>query len=287
MDSEYGVSGDTVVLLLLLLVISLSISSASVLVLLSGLSASSAAFWRLFIATVFLLLSRRGFVRPRNPRALAVSALSGVFLGLHFALWMESLFLVPVFESTLLVDTYPLLLLVMERLALGGQVRAREVVGLLSGAVFLYLFLGGPGLKLSEGDVYAMTSSLFVASYFLLGRVARSRFGLGTVEYVIPTYASASLTALLYSLVKGSFQVIDTPHKILFALLLALVPMIGGHTLMNYLLGFFKSNIVTSIVFTEPIGASILAYLVLGQVLEPYKVLLGLGVIASVVLVWV
>jgi drug/metabolite transporter (DMT)-like permease len=41
--------------------------------------------------------------------------------------------------------------------------------------------------------------------------------------------------------------------------------MVGGHTVMNYLLRFYKSSTVTSIALAEPVVASILAAAILRE----------------------
>ncbi|MEM4848896.1 MAG: EamA family transporter, partial [Ignisphaera sp.] len=62
------------------------------------------------------------------------------------------------------------------------------------------------------------------------------------------------------------------PKSWLWFLLLAIVPMLGGHTIMNYLLKFYRSSSVTSIALAEPVIASILAVLVFGEVVEVFHI---------------
>jgi len=42
---------------------------------------------------------------------------------------------------------------------------------------------------------------------------------------------------------------------------------LGGHSILNYLLRYTKASIITATVLGEPIGASILAVLILNEVL--------------------
>jgi len=273
-------------LIAIVLVITLSISSASILVILSRLNPGSASLWRLALSTIILFAFDRKSLRELTRKTLLLSMVAGVALGLHFTLWMESLFLIPVFESTLLVDTYPLLLTLYEKAFLKARVRPKEIIGLTAASLLLYFFLGGVNQGFSIGHVYALTSSFFVSIYFLIGRVLRHNFNLPTKTYVIPTYATAAITSLIYCLFKSSIEIPATPGSLLFVILLAIVPMIGGHTLMNYLLKFYKSNTVSSLSLVEPIGASILAYLILGQAEPPLKLVVGIGVVASVLYTW-
>jgi len=52
---------------------------------------------------------------------------------------------------------------------------------------------------------------------------------------------------------------------ILFATI-ALVPMIFGHTLYNWVLKWISAPVVSISLLGEPVGASILAFIVLGEV---------------------
>ncbi|WP_440059289.1 DMT family transporter [Thermogladius sp. 4427co] len=269
-----------------ILIISLSISVASILVLLSGLNAGSSAFWRLSLSSLILYLVSRKRIGFRDRKILLASLLSGLFLGFHFILWMESLFLIPVFESTLLVDTYPLILVFLERLIFKTRIEPKSLVAISAALLLLYIFLGDGSIKLSTGDAYAIISSFMVALYFLLGRYIRYNLKSDVFNYVIPTYASASITSLIYTLSKGGLQTPVNLFSLMVVVSMAVVPMIGGHTLMNYLIGKYRSHKVASIVLSEPIGAGVLAYLVFGQSISIIKILTGLGVLACILIVW-
>lgn len=51
--------------------------------------------------------------------------------------------------------------------------------------------------------------------------------------------------------------------------------MLGGHTLMNYLLKYVKTSTVTAVALGEPIGAGILAYMIFGETVDLYKLTLA------------
>jgi drug/metabolite transporter (DMT)-like permease len=55
---------------------------------------------------------------------------------------------------------------------------------------------------------------------------------------------------------------------------LAIIPMILGHTLLNYALGYVSAPVVATTVLGEPIGSALLAWLILGEV---PPILVGLG----------
>jgi len=251
----------------------LSISMASVLVVLSGTSPEVCAFWRLLISfTVILCYSVVFDIGALSFKALSLrqavkSMFSGVSLALHFLLWMRSLFLIPVALSTTLVVTYPLINVPIERYVTQRKPSIRELLGLALAfagvvvAVRPYSSTTG-GL---EGVFLAVGGAVLAAIYFSLGRDLRMS-GVKLTTYTILSYGFASLTLLTYGLLNSVSLVPERTSSWVYLILLALIPMLGGHTVMNYLLKHLKSYVVTSIALGEPLGASLLAALFLGQV---------------------
>ncbi|MEM1643476.1 MAG: DMT family transporter [Desulfurococcaceae archaeon] len=275
----------------LLLIAALSISSASILVLLSKADALGCVFWRLSITSLLLtsyasIQCRELFKRIAcNRQLLKVSALSGFALFTHFALWIESLFYIPVSYSTTIVVTYPMQLILLDA-TLGEAPNKKQVVGIVCGFSFLLLLLTQgvfESLNL-RGVLCSLLASTAASAYFGIGRIVRRR-GLSVLEYAIPTYGFASLIALLYALIIGRNLLNYTLHSYAFFTLMSLAPMIGGHTVINYLLKYLKSSTATSIALIEPIGASILAYLLLGQEVSIVSAILMIMVVASTCLV--
>ncbi|MCS7111000.1 MAG: DMT family transporter [Ignisphaera sp.] len=252
----------------------ISIGSASILVRLSGASAVACAFWRLLLSIPPLLLlsiaNRAKLVyHPSYLRCCSkYFILSGVALALHFILWMDSLFRIPIGISTTIVVAYPIHLLVLEAFTLREIPRGREAAGILIAFAGIGMFFSNAYTNSSltvVGVLESFIASILAAVYFYTGRLARK--SLDVYSYAIPTYALGALTVAIYNHI---FIRDDLLHQLssswAWLVLLALVPMIGGHTVMNYLLRYFKSSIVTSIALAEPIIATLLAIPLLAEV---------------------
>ncbi len=278
-------------ILILSAVILLSISFASIFVLLANAPASVCAFWRLFISSIILLLSLVATKRAkvlealRNPRIVLLIMLSGFALAMHFLLWMESLFHVSVAISVTVVASYPLFNLLIDLIFFRERVSLRQVLGLVVGFIGLILFLNP---QISEvrsvyGVLLALGGAVAASIYFAIGRFIRRIQGL--MEYVIPVYSFAAIVLLVYNIAMGVELVRYSLRSYVFFLLLAVVPMLGGHTLMNYLLRYMKSSSVTAIALGEPVGASILAYLILGQSVSLKQAILMIVVLFSILVV--
>lgn len=251
----------------------LSISSASILVLLSGAVAPACAFWRLLIASIillpFYLLRREGAIFRGGDHAVnyLFIIIAGISLGMHFTLWMDSLFRLPVIVSTTIVVTYPIYAYIFEILIFKIKFRYTDILGMLIAFAGILLYFHEAlniGIVDLLGVIESFVASILAAVYFFIGRFIRLRAGLFT--YVVPTYIVGAATVVPYSIITNS-NITNYPviTWIYFALL-ALIPMIGGHTIMNYLLKFYSSYVVSSIAFLEPVGASLLALLILNQV---------------------
>ena len=262
-----------------------SISSASILVLLSRAPSYACAFWRLFFSTMFLTvyaLLSNSRLPSVDYRIFPLTLVSGIALGVHFLLWMESLFHIPVSISTTIVVSYPLFNLFIDKLVYGERITYIQILGFITGFSGILLFLH-PSISRKYdplGIWLALGGALAAAIYFSIGRYIMQKYGLLT--YTLPTYGFAAITTLVYSIMIGGNIIGYDIEAYTYFILLALIPMIGGHTTMNYLLKYFKTSVVTSIALGEPVGASILAYLILGQEIGLAEAVLIAIVLSSV-----
>jgi len=265
--------------ILLLTVIWVAISSASILVVLSRAPGEVCAFWRLFLSSLILLTP---WLRGRR-RLRWYHVVSGVGLSLHFILWMKSLFLVPVYTSTLLVVLYPLYTLVVDVVAYGYRPTLLQVLGFTGGVLSLLLFLGLNSIILNQGAILSLLAGLAVTLYFEIGKYARGGRGESLAEYAFPTYMTATLVTLLYNLVARTSLLPGSPVAYVYFVLMAFIPMMLGHTLMNYLLRYYPTHIVTSVSLGEPFGAGLLAYIILGQEIPLHNIITGIATVLSMV----
>ncbi len=254
-----------------------NISTASILVRLAGVHGFVAASWRLIIATIITLaalLLLEGVPRRPSTRDLFLMTASGVFLALHFGLWMMSLFHLYVAPSVTIVDSYPALLAIVGRLVFKEEYGPGQLLGAglaMAGVAGLSLHSSGGGLAPPGGDpvtgvVLAFAGMLCVAGYFIIGKSLRSRYS--TLEYTLVVYGVASVVASTVAYLLGYSLAVGDPETAMYLVLLALLPMLGGHTLINYVLPRLSLLAATVPVLGEPVGAGILAWLVLGETVD-------------------
>lgn len=242
----------------------LSVSGASVLFQFASAEPLTVAFYRLGLSVLFLLPPLL-WTRPRLPatRDVLLSMLSGVFLAAHFASWFFSLKLTSIASSTVLVSTHPLLILAYGYLFRKERTTGRAMTGVAL-AVLGAAVVGWGDSKLESsavfGDLLAFFGAVTVSAYFLIGSTVRQR--VSAIMYSVLTYLSASVVLVLTALVWGSplygFPSANWP---VFAAL-AVFPTLFGHTLFNWALKYVPTSVISVNVLGEPIGATILAWLI-------------------------
>jgi drug/metabolite transporter (DMT)-like permease len=134
------------------------------------------------------------------------------------------------------------------------------------GVVLIAVAQSGRGAGSLLGAVLAFLGAIGAGVYILAGRRLRQRMDL--VPYATTVYAFAVLFLLLFSLLTSTSIVVSSNLAPILGILLlmAFVSQIGGHTMYNYALKHVSATVVSTSLLGEPIGASILAFLFLGEV---------------------
>jgi drug/metabolite transporter (DMT)-like permease len=250
----------------------LAVSTAATLIRLAQteMHSLSIAAWRLTLATVILapvaLTMRRSELRTLTRREWGYILGAGLLLALHFATWITSLAYTSVAASLVLVTTHPIFvglashMLLRERLS-RGMVAA--IVIAIAGSVIIGFGDLGEGSHQLWGDVLALLGGVTAAGYFLIGRRLRARLSL--LAYVFPVYCTAAVVVTLVVLLSGLPVLPQQQGTWLWLLLMALGPQILGHSSLNWALRYLSATYVTIAVLGEPIGATLLAWWLLGE----------------------
>jgi drug/metabolite transporter (DMT)-like permease len=230
------------------------------------------AVWRTTFAAVLLApiaLPRIGpEVRRFSRRDWGLILGSGFFLGIHFIAWIESLYHTSVASASVLVTTSPLFIAVLGYIVLKERLARRTVVAIVvavAGAVLIGLGDAGaetfPNATL--GNSLALTASLLMAVYLLIGRAVRQHTSF--LAYLFPLYATAAATILIVALVQGT--PLAQPWPILaLCLAMAVLPQLIGHGSFNYAVKYFPAALLGLLTLSEPVVAAVLAFVLFGEV---------------------
>jgi drug/metabolite transporter (DMT)-like permease len=253
----------------------LAMSWAAPLIRLASAPPLAIAAWRLTFATMMLApalaaSSAKHEWAALGPRHKRIAALAGIALALHFASWITSLRLTSVAASAVLVSLSPVFAWAFSRFFLGERPARRQAVGIvlaISGAAVIAVGdarHAGHGALL--GDFLALAGAAFGGAYFVIGR--RLRADLGLVAYITPVYGVAAVVLLAWAALRSeAFVAYSAGDWAIFAALAA-GPMIVGHGGLNYALRYLPAYTVNVAALGEPIGATLIAWL-LPAIAEP------------------
>jgi drug/metabolite transporter (DMT)-like permease len=271
---------------LALFVGAISVSTSAILVKWANAPASVIAFYRLFFAVLFMTPFFMKYVselKMISKRDWIFSIISGVLLAFHFILWFESLNYTSVTSSVVLVTLQPLFAFI------GGYVFFKER---LTAGAFLSALLAIVGSiiiswgdfrisgKALFGDILALLACAMVTGYWLFGQELRKRLSLMTYTYIV--YGISSITLFLYVLAFQfplfSYRKIDW----ICFILLAIVPTLLGHSLMNWSVKWVSAATISMSILFEPVGATILAYFLLGEIIQPSQLMGGIFILTGI-----
>jgi drug/metabolite transporter (DMT)-like permease len=270
-----------------------AVSTSAVLVRWSDAPAVVLAFYRVLLTTAlvtpFLFTQYAGGgLGTLERRDLLVAAATGAALAVHFAAYFESLAWTSVAASVTLVQSQPVFVALGAALVLGERVGSRKVAGIalaVGGMVAMSAgeFLGGAaigGARPLYGNALAVLGALMAAAYVLVGRSLRQRVAL--VPYVLVVYAACTATLLVVALVQGLPLTGYGAREWLLFLGLAVGPGLFGHTVVNWALEHVESSVVSVSLLGEPVGATLLAAVLLPEVPGLATVFGGAVVLAGI-----
>ncbi len=266
----------------------LAVSAAALFVRLADAPALSTAAYRLVFASgpALALLPLRGRRELSELRRgeWGWLALTGICLALHFATWIASLEMTTVSSSVALVTTSPLFVAAFVWLR-GEEVSAGTLLAMLvclAGGLIIGAADLGAGGRALQGDLLALAGAAFAGAYFALGRRLRARSSVTTYIGVVYPLAALGLLALA---VGGRQRLggFDGETWLMFALM-ALVPQLLGHSSLNWALGYLSAPFVAIAVLGEPVIATVLAAIFLGELPGPLRIAGGIVVLAGVYL---
>lgn len=243
--------------------------------------------WRLVLSSVVVLplglivCGRRLLTVVRDHGGMLF--LSSLFLGLHFTVWIASLFYTSVASSVVIVCTNPIWVGVASFLFLGEKPDRQIILGIIL-TVTGGVIIGWGDFSVSPralfGDLLALLGAFMASGYLLAGRKIRSE--LSILEYITPVYSMAALITFTIAIFIGlNLTGYSVTVFILFAAL-AVVPQLIGHTAFNWALGYISASLVAVVILGEPIGSTVLAWAILDEGLTAAKVIGGMLILGGI-----
>lgn len=265
----------------------LAVSTAGTLVrLLPGEHPLVIAFWRVLLVAILLSPGARRV----SLRDAALTAAGGLFLALHFWTWFASLQATTVMRSTLLVCLTPVWAGFFEWGVLKSPPSRKFWLGIgvaLAGVVAMVSTGGDSGRASITGDVLAVAGGMLGAAYFTIGRVVRA--GVSIATYGPLSCGATALWLAVLAAASGADLggIADAEWGPILAL--ALGPQLLGHVGFNYAVGRLPAATVAGVILLEPVGATAVAAVVLGErpgLIELFGGLVTLAGVGIAVVPW-
>lgn len=265
---------------MLLFISILSISISSILIKSSETPTSVAGMYRLFI-TVILMLPFVPWKSLRNlkmnKKDWSVVLLAGLFLGLHFLFWMESLVHTSVASSMVILSLQPLFVMVgsyfifKER---ANMVTILCMVTALAGSVIIAWGDIGVSREALIGDGLSLLGTIAVSAYMLAGQKVSHKINANVYSVIVFFLAGSVL--LIYSLFNHISLTGYNTSDWMYFLLLAIIPTIFGQLLINLLLKSLGATTLSVGIIGEPVLAIILAFVFLGETISLFQFIGGM-----------
>lgn len=251
----------------------ISVSLAAIFIRMAEAPPLIIASYRLSIAAaVTVAIAIGGNLRPKGPSSKQIPdsshlnkadflllAVSSGCLALHFAFWITSLGYTSVASSVMLVTTSPFIVAITSRFIFSEPLYIRVMLGVGLG------LLGGVVLTIGDareegrlfGNLLAFLGAVAVVGYLLAGRKLRRH--IPTLTYAAWVYSGAAIILVAIAMISGQPFTGFSRDTYVALLLLALVPQVIGHSLLNWSLAYVTATLVAITVMAEPVIATLLA----------------------------
>jgi drug/metabolite transporter (DMT)-like permease len=265
----------------------IAISFAAIFVKWSDAPSSILSMYRMVFATVFIIpiaWKKRATFKQISKKGWFFLVFSGLFLAMHFALWFESLKLTTVASSTVILALQPVVALI------GGFILYKErtsksALVTMGIAIIGVMMIGwgdiGLGKEAIIGDILSFLCVIAVVCYLLIGQNVVRKLSHWIYSFCVFMFAAIFLA--MYNLVLQIDFVGYEKQEWGIFLLLAIFPTIA-HVIFNWLLNYVNSTTISMSVLGEPVGATLLAVLLLGERLVGWQIIGGIFVLTGVFL---
>jgi len=264
-----------------------SVSFAAIFIRLAEAPPLVIAAYRLTIASLILIpiASTKSVESLKNlsRRDMLLILLSSVFIALHFALWITSLSYTSIASSVILVTCHPAFVAVisyflwserLNRLTIGGIVVALIGIVLINYGGFTF------GSRAILGDWLALVAGFAMGAYLIIGGQLRARIDI--LPYLTIIYVGAAIILLIATVSFGYSFTGYSPTTYVMMVLLAIVPQLIGHSCFNLAVRLIPVTFVSVAILGEPVGATLLGYLILSEAPTANEIAGGLLILVGI-----
>ncbi|MFD2829133.1 DMT family transporter [Corticicoccus populi] len=277
---------NRVVVLLVFAVI--AISFAAIFVKLSEAPAAVISMYRMLFSTVLIMpfaFKYRKELSALNLKDWTALIFAGLFLAMHFAFWFTSLEMTTVASSTLILALQPIVamfaafLFYKEKMNL--QTLTATVISFFGILIVSWGDFNTENLTMLIGNILSFLCVLAIVIYLMIGQRAMKKLTHWIYSFIVFGFSAVFL--VIYNLITEDNLIHYSSNEWILFILLAIFPSFA-HVVFNYLLTLVTPTTISISVLLEPVGASILAVLILGEHLTVIQMIGGSIVLVGVYL---
>ncbi|PPQ47056.1 multidrug transporter [Paenibacillus peoriae] len=265
---------------ILLLISILSVSISSIMIKSSDTPTSVAGMYRLYMSVLIML----PFVPWKMFRSLEMNKkdwstvfIAGLFLGLYFLFWMESLVYTSVASSMVILSLQPLFVMMGSYFMFRERANILTILCLIAALVgSIVIAWGDIGISREAliGDGLSLVGTILVSAYMLAGQKVSHKINANLYSVIV--FFIGGSVMLVYNLLNHYSLIEYDSSDWMYFFLLAVIPTIFGQYIFNLLLKSMGATTVSVGIIGEPVLAIILAYLFLGEIISAFQFIGGI-----------
>lgn len=228
-------------------------------------------FYRMLFAVLLLLpvvLTKcKDELKKLNRQDVLRCACSGMFLGMHFTLYFQSLKFTSIAAAVVLVNMEVFFVALVMMFLWHEKIPFKGLIGIIVaflGTVIIAMADMGGGTNVVLGDIFAFIGSLCVAIYTMIGKKCRER--LSTSVYTCFVYGFAALTVAVAAVATGTSFVGHDPMNLAYAFGMTIFCTFLGHSVYSWGLKYLSASYITTIKLLEPLFAAVLGFFFFGEI---------------------
>ena len=248
------------------------------------------ASFRLLVAAVvltpFFFRDLGKFPGTYRWKQFSWAILPAAALAFHLMTWVVGARMTLASNAVLIANLTPVAVPFFVWIFYKEKVNRQEILGTILALVGL-VWSTGSSLAFSQtnfiGEIICFASMLGYAMYMALGRKNGGRISLWL--YMIPLYYVGGLICLVSALFVINPIKPYTLHNILMMTALGIFPTVLGHTILNYSMKHFRSQVVSVANLGQILVGSFLGFLFLGDVPRPSFYVAAVVIVLGILIV--
>jgi drug/metabolite transporter (DMT)-like permease len=245
------------------------------------------AFWRVALATPFLVLwmalERRRAPAPNPARQRWLLLAVGLFFAGDLAVWHWSIVLTSVANSTLLANLAPIFVTLAAWLLFRRSPSGRFLAGLALAIAGTMLLIGGDfqvkGTALI-GDLLGVVTAMFYAGYQI--SVTRARAVTSTAVLMVASGLISATVLLPIAWASGEQLLPATTTGWWILIGLALTSQVAGQSLIAYAMAHLPATFSSVALLFQPVMATVFAWILFGEAMTPLAIAGGIAVLIGI-----